>query len=251
MLLNWSCFKRRKDFDPELWQSKSLRLSHASHALYLPVTKGQREIWISNFSICLLYHVIGHRLAWGITQIAERKLNSDCQILVQCRADSESEARPRMGRKQQSWKASEKGKVAVQFKWMFTSHSQWSADIGSQSWRDNVRPKWSQWITETGKVIHKTLLCHSWPLVTPVPLVFIFLWKKQAASTVRIYSDFFHSAFAISIFWLLNTPPSFLFTPWSYFGLLWGAWSPKLRQIYEWKGMGTLNSLMIIFLYCL
>lgn len=63
--------------------------------------------------MCLLYHVIKHRLAWGINQIVERKLNSDCQILVQCRADSESEARPRMGEKEQSWKASEKGKVTV------------------------------------------------------------------------------------------------------------------------------------------
>lgn len=49
--------------------------------------------------MCLLYHVIGHRLAWGINQIVERKLNSDCHILVQCRADSEIEARPRMGEK--------------------------------------------------------------------------------------------------------------------------------------------------------
>lgn len=71
--------------------------------------------------MCLLYHVVGHRLAWGITQIVKKKLNSDCIVLVQCRADSEGEDRPWMEKKQQSWKASEKGKVTVQFKWMVTS----------------------------------------------------------------------------------------------------------------------------------
>lgn len=49
--------------------------------------------------MCLLYHVVGHRLAWGITQIVKKKLNSVCIVLVQCRADLEGEARPRMGEK--------------------------------------------------------------------------------------------------------------------------------------------------------